>query len=74
MFVALCDVAWTVDGAGALVCTGTLSIADYPTAFDMSTLDPIILTEAFASGVALIVTAAVIGVAINTILKLIRSL
>lgn len=74
MFVALCDVAWTVDGAGALICSGTLSIADYPAAFDISTLDPIILTEAFSSGVFLMVMSAAISVAINTILKLIRSL
>ncbi len=74
MYTALCDVAWTTDTAGALVCTGTLSIAEYPAAFDVSTLDPATLTSAFASGVFLMVMSAAISVAINSILKLIRSL
>ncbi len=74
MYTALCDVAWTTDTAGALVCTGTLSIAEYPAAFDISTLDPIVLTEAFSSGVFVMAMSGVISVAINSILKAIRRL
>lgn len=76
-YYALCSEPPVLDAFGAVQCPGTLSVVpdNVPVIpFDYSTLDPTILAEAFGWGVFLIVMGGAIAVAINTILKTIRSL
>lgn len=76
MFLAACDVAFTVSGSG-VTCGGTLSQVDtssFLPVFDLSTLDPSVIASAFAGGFGIAMMAYVTGKGFSLLLSFIRSI
>ncbi|GJN44772.1 hypothetical protein [Pseudomonas tohonis] len=68
----LCDGTLSIAADGAPLCSGTWVSSPVPEPFDVAQLDPAMLGQAFAVGLALAFSVWLLGYPIGLILKLLK--